>query len=69
MRKLYGSFKGICRNVFLQHQPLYAAVMHSVHPSSKKAVFYSHAQHTETKAKNAELTEGYRTIPFAEGRY
>lgn len=41
--------------------------MHYVHPFSQKAVFYSHAQHTETKARNAELTEGYRTISLKGG--
>lgn len=36
---------------------------------SQKAVFSHQAQHTEAKARNAELTDGYRTIPSIEGQY
>lgn len=36
---------------------------------SQKAVSSHHAQHTEAKVGNAELTKGYRTVPSIEGWY
>lgn len=69
LKKWHETFNSIYCNVFLQHLPLQLQSCTVCIPFSQKAVFYNYAQHTKTKARNAQLTEGYRTISFTEGLY